>query len=72
MALILGFLLAYAWWLVLVGIILPAFALVIGPTRTSAHAEGVTGHQRSPGAPAAAYRTGDHAATASRPITAPS
>jgi hypothetical protein len=29
-ALILGFLLAYAWWLVLVGIILPIFAHVVG------------------------------------------
>lgn len=28
-ALILGFLLAYAWWLVLVGIILPVFAQVV-------------------------------------------
>jgi len=29
-ALILGFLLAYGWWLVLVGIILPVFAQVVG------------------------------------------
>jgi hypothetical protein len=29
-ALILGFLLAYAWWLVLVGIILPVFVQVVG------------------------------------------
>jgi hypothetical protein len=29
-ALILGFLLAYGWWLVLVGIILPIFARVVG------------------------------------------
>jgi len=29
-ALILGFLVAYAWWLVLVGIILPVFATVVG------------------------------------------
>jgi len=29
-ALILGFLLAYAWWLVIVGIILPVFATVVG------------------------------------------
>ena len=29
-AVILGFLVAYAWWLVLVGIILPVFAQVIG------------------------------------------
>ena len=30
LALILGFLLAYGWWLVLVGIILPVFAQVVG------------------------------------------
>jgi hypothetical protein len=30
LALIFGFLLAYAWWLVLVGIILPVFATVVG------------------------------------------
>jgi hypothetical protein len=29
-ALIGGFLVAYAWWLVLVGIILPVFATVVG------------------------------------------
>jgi len=29
-ALILGFLVAYAWWLVLVGIILPVFVTVVG------------------------------------------
>jgi hypothetical protein len=29
-ALIFGFLLAYAWWLVLVGILLPVFARVVG------------------------------------------
>ena len=29
-ALILGFLLAYTWWLVIVGIILPVFAQVVG------------------------------------------
>jgi hypothetical protein len=27
---ILGFLVAYAWWLVLVGVILPVFAQVVG------------------------------------------
>ena len=32
-ALILGFLLAYAWYLVLVGIILPVFVQLLGPTR---------------------------------------
>ena len=30
LALILGFLLAYTWWLVLVGIVLPVFAQVVG------------------------------------------
>ncbi len=30
LTLILGFLLAYAWWLILVGIILPVFAAVVG------------------------------------------
>jgi hypothetical protein len=30
LALILGFLLAYAWWLVLVGVVLPVFAQVVG------------------------------------------
>jgi hypothetical protein len=32
-ALILGFLLAFAWWLVLVGIILPVFATMVGARR---------------------------------------
>jgi hypothetical protein len=30
LAVIFGFLLAYAWWLVLVGIILPVFAHAVG------------------------------------------
>ena len=29
-ALILGFLLAYAWWLVIVGVILPVFVRLVG------------------------------------------
>jgi len=29
-AVILGFLLAYAWWLVIVGVILPAFVRLVG------------------------------------------
>jgi hypothetical protein len=38
-ALILGFLLAYTWYLVIAGIILPAFAQVSGPTRSSRRGE---------------------------------